>query len=92
MKEGIVLGVTGALLLKQDINTSCIFVETHSKLPDSRGAAKLVEVLDSYLNLKVDYKPLLEKAKKFEEKLKGLMEKTKKANEEKDRKELNYLG
>jgi len=92
MKEGIVMGVTGALLLKVKFNLSAVFVETHSQLPDSRAAAKIIEVLDKYLNLKVDYKPLIAKAQAFESKLKILMEQTNKSQEEKDKKELNYLG
>lgn len=99
LKEGIVMGVTGALLLKTDKDfegsfpLSCIFIETHSKLPDSKAAAKLIEVLDGYLGLEIDFKPLLNAAKKFEAKIKGLIEKTDKVKsicEEKEK--LNYLG
>ncbi|AJF62873.1 MAG: hypothetical protein QT11_C0001G0734 [archaeon GW2011_AR20] len=92
LKEGIIMGVTGALLLKSKLPMSAIFVETHSQLPDSRAAAKVIEVLDKYLNLKVDYKPLLEKAEQFESKLKTLMQQKNKAEEEKDKKELSYFG
>lgn len=92
LKEGVIMGVTGALLLKVNSPLSAIFVETHSNLPDSRAAAKVIEVLDKYLSLKVDYKPLLEKAEQFENKLKTLMEQTNKAKEEKDKKELSYFG
>lgn len=59
LKEGIVAGVTAALLLKNnEINMSGLFVETHSKLPDSKASAKIIEMLDGYLVLGVDYKPL----------------------------------
>ncbi len=94
LKEGIVMGVTGALLLNiKDIQLSCIFAETHSNLPDSRAAAKIIEVLDSYLGLKIDYKPLLKKAEEFEQKVKGLIEKSKTSEKLKEQKdELNYLG
>ncbi|MEK6907349.1 MAG: PAC2 family protein [Nanoarchaeota archaeon] len=92
LKEGIVMGVTGALLLKSDCPTSAIFVETHSQLPDSRAAAKIIEVLDKYLNLKVDYKPLLEKAEAFEEKLKTMVQQKSEAEEQKEKKELSYFG
>jgi len=70
LKDGVIMGVTGALLLKAKCPISAIFVETHSQLPDSRAAAKIIEILDKYLNLKIDYKPLLEKAEQFEAKLK----------------------
>ena len=73
LKEGIIIGVTAALMLKdQTVNTTGIFVETHSNMPDSKSAAKIIEVLDGYLNLKVDFKPLLVAAEDFEKKLKEL--------------------
>ena len=93
MEEGIIMGVTAALLSKcKGIKLSCIFAETASALPDSRASAKVIEMLDSYLGLKVDYKPLLEKAEEFEGKLKGLMKQTKKAGDLKEKKEIDYLG
>ena len=94
LKEGIVMGVTASIILRDTLPSSCIFVETHSQLPDSRAAAKVIETLDKYLNLSVDFKPLLQKAEEFEAKLKTLMQQKnmavddKKAREE----ELNYLG
>jgi len=92
LKEGIIMGVTGALLLKSRCPTSAIFIETHSNLPDSRAAAKIIEVLDKYLGLNIDYKPLLAKAEQFETKLKGIMEQQTKSQEQKERKELSYFG
>ncbi len=92
LRDGIIMGVTGALMLETDIPASCIFVEAHSKFADSEAAAKIIEVLDKYLGLKVDFKPLLEAAKKFEGKLKMLMEKAQKSTTENQKKELSYLG
>ena len=92
LEEGIVMGVTGALLLKSNCPMSCIFAETHSSLPDSRAAAKIIEVLDSLLGLKVDYKPLLKKAEEFETKLKGLLERSRDSVNQKTKKELDYFG
>ncbi len=93
LKEGIVMGVTGALLLKADeIPLSCIFVETHSNIPDSRAAAKVIEALDQYLGLDVDYKPLIKTAERVEEQLKSMMQKGKEATTLKEKKELDYLG
>ena len=92
LKEGIIMGVTSALMVKTKMPLTCIFSETHSNLPDSKAAAKIVEVLDKYLGLKVDYKPLLKQAEKFEEKLKALLEKGMQAQEIKDKKSLNYVG
>ena len=92
LKEGIIMGVTGALLLRKDLNVTSLFAETHSALPDSRAAAKLVKILDTYLGLKVDHKPLLEKAKEFEDKIQGLVSKAKTANKTVKKKEPSYFG
>lgn len=92
LKEGIIMGVTAVLLLRgKEMKTTGIFVETHTKLPDSRAAAKIIEMLDAYLGLNVDYKPLEEAAATFEKKLQeylGKMQETAKKQEEK----APYLG
>lgn len=96
LTEGIVMGTTAALLLKAgDFPVTCIFAEAHSQLPDSEAAAKVVEALDAHMNLKLDYRPLLEAAKKFEKNLKMMIDKRKEninqsTNQEK--KELSYFG
>lgn len=93
MKEGIVMGVTGILLLKEkELPLSCVFVEADPSLPDSRAAGEVVKVLDDYLGLKVDYKPLIKTAQEFEGKLKELLSQAQKAGEAKDKKEASYLG
>src|SRR3989344_226210 len=88
LKEGIIMGVTASIILRDTLPSSCIFVETHSQLPDSRAAAKVIETLDKYLELEVDFKPLLQKAEELEDKLKNLMQQSKIATEEKERKDL----
>ncbi|UCD04479.1 MAG: proteasome assembly chaperone family protein [Candidatus Woesearchaeota archaeon] len=92
--SGIVIGVTAALLLKlpKTIPASCIFVEAELGMPDSKAAAEIIKVLDDYLGLKVNYKPLLRKAEKFEENLKKLITDTKSAHKRQQIKDLNYLG
>ena len=94
LKEGIIMGVTGALLLKTKIRHTCLFAETHSQMPDSKAAAALIEVLKKYLGLEIDTKPLIESAKQFEEKLKGILEQGMAAKEEKktNDEKLSYLG
>ncbi len=93
LKDGIIMGVSSALLLKVDkIPMSCIFAETHTNLPDSKAAAEIIKVLDMYLNLKVDYKPLLETAKQFEDKLKEILQQSKQSVENRDKKALSYFG
>jgi len=93
LKEGIIIGVTGAVLLRsENIPVSAIFSETHTNLPDSKAAAKVIEVLDKYLGLKIDYKPLLQQAEKFEEKLKGLLSESHKSLEISEKKKMSYVG
>ena len=93
LKEGIIIGVTGAILLRvEKLPLSCLFAETHSNLPDSKAAAKVIEALDKYLGMDIDYKPLLEQAAKFEEKLKTIMQKSQEAQEISDKKKLSYFG
>lgn len=93
LKEGIIMGVTSALLLNHDeFPFSCIFAEASSNMPDSKAAAKIIEILDKYLSLKVDYKPLLEQAKKFEEKIKGILSKSEEIQQLQEKKKLSYVG
>jgi len=93
LKEGIIIGVTGAVLLRaENISVSAIFSETHTKLPDSKAAAKVIEVLDKYLGLKVDYKPLLVQAEKFESNLKNMISQSQKTQELSEKKRMSYLG
>jgi len=98
VKESLIMGTTAAFLLKgKDLNTTCIFAEAHSQLPDSEAAAKVITVLNGYLNMKVDTKPLLEQAKRFEETLRNYMQKMKKSmpmkmSEEETKEQTNYFG
>lgn len=91
LKEGIIMGVTSALLVKATIPVTCIFAETHSQLPDSKAAAKVVEALDRYLGLNVDTKPLLKTAEKFEQKIKALLEQGQLAQKQRDMKQMSYI-
>jgi uncharacterized protein len=91
--DGIVMGVTGVLLMKSDkLPVSCIFAEATPGLPDSRAAGEVIKVLDSYLGLNVDYKPLMKTAIEVEGKLKDLLSKIKESTGQKEKKETSYLG
>lgn len=90
--EGIIIGVTSALLLKSDVPVTSFFAETASKMPDSKAAAKIIETIDKYLGLKVDYTPLLKQAQEFEGKLKGILQQHAKAEELKQEKKFAYIG
>lgn len=94
LAEGVIMGVTSALMqmTPKEIPLSCLFAETHTGLPDSKAAAKLIEVLDKYIGLEVDPKPLLESAEKFELKIKDLISKSASATTEAKKKKLSYVG
>jgi len=93
LREGIVVGVTGALLAKHiKIPIIALFAEAKSNLPDSKAAAEIIRALDAYVDLDVDPKPLLKQAMVFEEKLKGIVEKSRKAEEIQEDKGLGYVG
>ena len=94
LKEGIIMGITSSLMVmtKENIPLTCLFAEAQTNMPDSKGAAKVIETLDKYLGLNVDYKPLLKQAEEFEGKLKQLMEKGITAQKQQDRKTLSYVG
>ena len=94
LKEGIIMGTTGIMLLKSEkgMPVTSIFAETHSELPDSKAAAKVIQILGDYLGLKVNPKPLLKQAEKFESKLKELLGKSEKITKEQKKKRLSYVG
>lgn len=92
LEEGIIIGVTGALLMKTTNPLSCFFVEAHSQMPDNKAAAKLIESVDKYLKLDLDTGPLLDKAKEMEVKLRDLMGKVSDTKSMKDQKHLDYMG
>jgi uncharacterized protein len=93
LKEGIIMGVTGAILIKgHKCTLTCMLSETHTSLPDSKAAAKIIEGLDKYLGLKVDYVPLLKQAQNFEQKLQDMMKQGVEASELSEKKRMSYVG
>lgn len=93
LMEGIIVGVTGALLAK-NLSTPLValFAEAQSNLPDSKAAAEIIKVLDVYTGLNIDPKPLLKQAQIFEEKLKSLVAKQAAAEDMQEEKRLSYVG
>ncbi len=92
MKEGIVLGVTAALLSINKGAFVSLFAETQTDLPDSRAASRIIKALDSYLGLKIDPKPLVKQAELFETKIKNLVQKGQMAAEAVKEKQISYVG
>ncbi len=92
-QEAMIVGPTAALmLLSNNIPVIGLFAETASGIPDSRAAAEAIKAVDKYLGLKIDYKPLIQEAQGFERTLKKLLESSIKAQEEKEKKRLDYFG
>ena len=93
LKEGIIMGPTSAVLIKTSkLPVTCFFAQTYDQLPDSNAAAQVIKALDGYLGLKVDYKPLLKLAAKFEERLRSIMAQSRQAEDTRDKKQMSYVG
>jgi len=91
LKESVILGIVAGLMLRIK-NINCIYATTESKLPDSKSSAKVIEILDKYLGLNIDYKPLLKQAAIFETKLKKIIERSNSALKTDKKKEMDYVG
>ena len=80
-KEGMITGVMGVMLYSaalRDQDVMCMLSKAHSKFPDSRAAANLVEKLDIMLpGIKIDPKPLYEEAEEIEKQIRKHMKQSK---------------
>lgn len=93
LNEGIIMGVTGALMLNNDsFNHICIFVDANLSMPDSKAAASAIKILDVILGMNVDPSPLLKRAEEFEKKLNNIVQKAQVANKITEGKRLDYFG
>ncbi len=73
--EGIIMGLTGALLLgsyEENVPITCIIAETQSIMPDGRISAKAINEMNKIFGWSIDTKPLLKETELFEKKLKKL--------------------
>ena len=75
-KEGAITGVAGVLLnegKKKGFDVLCLLAEAHPKYPDAGAAAKVLEIIDKILlQIKIDLKPLYEKAQMIEKQIKTM--------------------
>ncbi len=80
-KEGMITGVMGVMLYSATLRNQeviCLLSKAHSRFPDSRAAANLVEKLDIMLpGIKIDPKPLYEKAEEIEKQIRNHMQESK---------------
>ncbi|MGA1873126.1 MAG: proteasome assembly chaperone family protein [Thermoplasmatota archaeon] len=74
VKNGVVMGVSGVLLVegrRLDQDVVCLLADADPRFPDSRGAVKLIEVIDKMLpKLKIETEPLKKDAEDLETKIK----------------------
>ncbi|MFW6047307.1 MAG: proteasome assembly chaperone family protein [Candidatus Woesearchaeota archaeon] len=92
LKEGMIVGVTAALMSKCKDDFISLFAESQTKMPDSRASAKIIQSLDQFLGFGLDYKPLLKQAEQFEKKLKSMVQQGKEATAHQKAQEVNYVG
>ena len=92
LKESIIVGVSGALMLRSKTPLTCLFAETRTDMPDSKAASNIINALNDYLGLKVDYKPLLKQAETFEKKFKTILKQSSLTQKEADKKQMSYFG
>jgi uncharacterized protein len=92
LREGIIVGVTSALLMKSTFPIVALFAETHSELPDSKASAHIIETLNKYLSLNIDINPLLAQAQKFEDKLNKILKQGSDVQDQMKKKQLSYVG
>lgn len=80
-KEGAITGVASVLLnegKKRGFDILCILAEAHPDYPDARASAKILEIIDKIiLGIKIDPKPLYEKAQQIEKQIKAMHAQTK---------------
>ena len=78
LEAGMIAGVAGVLLNEgrwRGFDIISLLVEARPNIPDARAAAKLIEAIDKLLpNVKIEIKPLYEKAGNIEGHLKKLRE------------------
>lgn len=93
LEAGIIIGISSSMLLKMpQLPILNVFAPTQSHLPDSKASAALIAFLDKYLNLNIDYQPLIKKAEEFEAKLKTILQQGTLTKKQADSKTLSYLG
>ena len=92
LKESIIVGVSGALMLRSKIPLTCMFAETRTDMPDSKAASNIIKALDKYLGMNIDYKPLLKQAEEFESKFKSILKQSSLTQNAADKKKLSYFG
>ena len=88
------MGLTAQLLSanKTKLKHTTFFATSHSQMPDSKAAAKIIETLDTYLGMKIDPEPLIEQAENYESQLQLMQETSEQTQKERKLKGMSYVG
>jgi uncharacterized protein len=70
LQNGIITGISGVLLHEAEAagqDAICLLSDANPQIPDARAAARLIELLDSFLpKIKLDPQPLIKEAERLE--------------------------
>ncbi len=90
---GVISGLSAILAqIHASTKLTAFLATTHAQYPDSSAAATIIAALDLYLNLDVDPEPLLEQAQVLEEKWQKIAATSAQSLDEKEKKQLSYVG
>ena len=85
VKNGVVMGVSGVLLTEgksRDQDVICLLADADPRFPDSRGAVKLIEVIDRMLpHMDIETEPLRKDAEDLETMIKESLEQSRRGQE-----------
>jgi len=80
LQNGIITGISGVLLHESELsgqNVICLLSDANPKIPDARAAARMIELLDTFLpKIKLDPAPLIKEAERLEEQIRQAMVQT----------------
>jgi uncharacterized protein len=85
LKNGIIVGLSAVILLKakaDKVPAVCLMSEAHSQYPDGKAAATIIKTLNTLHGWNIDTKDLIDKASKFEDKIKSVIKKVKAAGKD----------
>jgi uncharacterized protein len=95
LKNGIVVGVSAALLIQSKVKkipAAVIMAEAHADFPDGIAAASLIKSLNKIYSLDIDTTPLEKESKRFENKVWSIIEKAQKLKESSEKPGETYIG
>ncbi len=95
LKNGIIVGMSAAILMKAKENkipAFCMLAEAHPEFPDARAAAAIINKFNELYGTSVDTTELVEEAKEVEKKLMNVVQKAVKLNKRNFDDTKQYIG